>query len=173
MKCINCCLISNQYILIRLVIYTINVKFFVNLFTKGRRDLSVFLNFGAVSRNKMLPKKIVRFLLFFDTSGFNSQFTHISDGRKATIINIVHILMAVSFTIYAFLFLPKFYYSFGLIETINEFVEYSGSLCVYWWKIFHDETKNLKNNIKSEGSRSRMNAVSSFELYRIKWARKF
>lgn len=85
----------------------------------------------------MFPKQIVRFLNFFDIFGFNTQATKLSKSKKLSYSIIwIHISMAVSFIIYEFAFLYKFYLSYGLMQTVNEFVEYSGSLCAYLLIIF-------------------------------------
>lgn len=75
-----------------------------------------------------------RLLFLFDICGFNTQTNN--SFNVTYLIICVHILMAVSFTIYEFCFFYKFYEYYGLFETINESIEYSASLCSYWLIIF-------------------------------------
>lgn len=85
----------------------------------------------------MLPKRIVRFLKFFDICGFNTQLTNLSSNTNITyLISSVHVLMAASFTIHELFFFHKFYDSAGLIETINELIECFASLLTYYFIIF-------------------------------------
>lgn len=109
----------------------------------------------------MSERRMVGLLKFFDSCGFNTKSTSLSNDRNVTcLIACAHILMAVVFTAYEFLFFYQFNHFTELSEIVNEFIEYSGSICAYWliifdsichgranqrfWTIFHQSNVNIR-----------------------------
>lgn len=83
----------------------------------------------------MLPNRKIR--EFFDVCGFNTQSTSLSNHQNvAHHIRCVHVSTALALTICEFLFFYRFHHFTELIEIVNEFIEYSGSICTYWLIIF-------------------------------------
>lgn len=85
----------------------------------------------------MLRSNIVRFLNFFDTIGFNSGSSKLSNYPKLIkFIVFVEVVIGITIIILKFQFLQKLYSLYGLLPTINEGCMYSASLYTYLLIVF-------------------------------------
>lgn len=85
----------------------------------------------------MLPIKIARILCFFDLFGFNSGASILFNYRCLSgFVKLMHILILVLLTSSSFLHFNDFYPIYGIVPTLNQFLEYSSTLCSYWLIIF-------------------------------------
>lgn len=102
----------------------------------------------------MLQKQIVCILTFFDMFGYDTGFSPISTGRKSKLfILFVNILFATLFTLYEFCFIIELLNLVGILDTINELIQYSAALCTYWLIIldsilYRREHKTFWNNLE-------------------------
>lgn len=81
----------------------------------------------------MLPKRIVFIVKIFDAFGYNSGLSNLSNNRKIQyFIFVVNFLSAILFTLCKFHLIVLFVPSFGLINAINELIQYTISLLSYW-----------------------------------------
>lgn len=81
----------------------------------------------------MLPKKIEIILIFFDLCGFKSGSTILFNSQKLkNCITILHISAIALMTVDQFVFYYKFYFTFGLLETVNDLVVAMISLSTYY-----------------------------------------
>lgn len=79
----------------------------------------------------------VGILYFFDACGFDTGLSPLSKNRiVANIIYLLHILSVVFFTLSQILNFDEFNSGFGLLEVVNNMVQYNVSLLTYWLMIF-------------------------------------
>lgn len=82
----------------------------------------------------MLPNRIRRALIFFDACGYNTGSTGLTKRRKISFsIVIVHISLAIFFTIWKFHILDKLRPIFRVIELVNHLLQYSSAMYTYWF----------------------------------------
>lgn len=85
----------------------------------------------------MFSNRIVHFLNFFDSFGYNSGSSRISQNPKLVhFICILQISLATFCTCFLFFSVQEYLVSLGLMEAISEILEYTTSLCTYWLIIF-------------------------------------
>lgn len=76
-------------------------------------------------------------LRFFDIFGYNSGSSYLSSHRKiAHFIYIIHILLAIFYTLFKIHLIFGLFSTFQLIERINSVFQYSSALYCYWLIIF-------------------------------------
>lgn len=81
----------------------------------------------------MLPNRIVVVLNFFDALCFNSGSSSLTKSQILTsLIFVVHIVMASSFVLLQLHYFYEYHVVHGMIETINNSVQYVASLHTYW-----------------------------------------
>lgn len=82
----------------------------------------------------MLPKKISSILIFFDAFGYNSGFSQLLlvHPKITAVINIIHILLAIFFTIFKVVLVAFFLRSMKMLEVINSSLQYSAMIYTYW-----------------------------------------
>lgn len=84
----------------------------------------------------MLPEKTKFVLTYFDACGFNSGFSRLSNSRKTFHrTNILHILMAVFFTLYKIRFIIRIL-TMDSVRIINFVIQYSAALYTIWSIVF-------------------------------------
>lgn len=81
----------------------------------------------------MLPRKIERFLLFFDLFGFDSGSSRLYRYQTLChLVKLVHIVTVVLLTSFTFSYFIDFYALYGIITAISQFLLYFSTLCTYW-----------------------------------------
>lgn len=81
----------------------------------------------------MLQRQIVYILRFFDIWGYLTGFTALSNSRNGSVCVIFgHIFFAVTFTLYEFYLITELSALIGVLNTINELIQYSSALYTYW-----------------------------------------
>lgn len=77
---------------------------------------------------------MVRVLNFFDIFGYCTESSALTKYRSKIQILIfsVHFILAVLFSLYGFHMFVEMYSLFGLLETLNELVQYTIGLFTYW-----------------------------------------
>lgn len=85
----------------------------------------------------MLQRRIVYILTFFDIWGYLTGFTALSNSRNGIICAIfLHIFLVVMFTFYEFYLMTELFALIGVLDTINEVIQYTSALYTYWLIIF-------------------------------------
>lgn len=81
----------------------------------------------------MLQRQIVYILTFFDVWCYGTGFSILSNSRSGKFVVIfVHILIAMSFTLYEFRLIFELFALIGILNTINEAIQYTAALFTYW-----------------------------------------
>lgn len=81
----------------------------------------------------MLSSRIVHILNFFDVCGYCTESSALTKFRKIRfLIFFTHFSLAILFTIFMFYIFVEYIQIIGLLETINELVQYCIGLLTYW-----------------------------------------
>lgn len=81
----------------------------------------------------MLQRQLLYILTFFDVWGYETGFSMLSNSRNGKFAVIfVHILFAITFTLYEFRLMFELFTLMGILNTINEAIQYTAALFTYW-----------------------------------------
>lgn len=85
----------------------------------------------------MLPLQVSFILKMFDVWGFDTGLTTISKNRQiCACIHFLHIAFAILLTMYKFYLIIEMLALVGTLRMINELIQYSAALYLYWLLIF-------------------------------------